>query len=88
MIAAMIRPWLTCVLVVVACAFSASPVQGVDVSVPSSPPNNTTVVNGNFLGVSFELSAFDKYCEFDSSSRSVVGDRELTSSCESLRGRW
>jgi hypothetical protein len=86
MIAAMIRPWLTCALVVIACGFSASPVQGVDVSVPSSPPNNTTVVNGNFLGVSFELSAFDKYCEFDPSSRSVVRDRELT--CESLRGRW
>lgn len=54
---------LTLALAIATCAFPASPAQAVDVSVPSSPPNTTTAVKGNFLGVSFELSAFDKYCE-------------------------
>lgn len=63
---------LTLALVIATCAFPASPVQAVDVSVPSSPPNTITAVKGNFLGVSFELSAFDKYCEFDPSLYFVV----------------
>jgi len=63
---------LTLALAIATCAFPVSPVQAVDVSVPSSPPNTTTAVKGNFLGVSFELSAFDKYCEFDPGYDSVV----------------
>ncbi|KAF9648972.1 hypothetical protein BDM02DRAFT_3114692 [Thelephora ganbajun] len=57
----MIQPRLTWTLVIAACALPAIPIQAVDVSVPASPPNDATVVKGNFLGVSFELSAFDKY---------------------------
>jgi len=63
---------LTRALFIVACTFPAILVHAVNVSVPSSPPNDTTVVEGNFLGVSFELSAFDRYCEFDSGSRFAV----------------
>jgi len=63
---------LTLALAIAACAFPASTVQAVDVAVPSSPPNTTAVVKGNFLGVSFELSAFDKYCEFGPGYCSVV----------------
>ena len=63
---------LTLALVIATCAFPALPVQAVDVSVPSSPPNTAVAVKGNFLGVSFELSAFDKYCESDPGSYSVV----------------
>lgn len=67
----MIRLRLARVLVVTACALSALPVQAADVSIPSSPPNNAIPVQGNFLGVSFELSAFDKYCECDLGSYST-----------------
>jgi len=63
---------LALALAIATCAFPALPIQAVDVSVPSSPPNTTTAVKGNFLGVSFELSAFDKYCESGPSSHSEV----------------
>jgi len=63
---------LTRAIFIATCAFHPILVHAVDVSVPSSPPNDTTVVEGNFLGVSFELSAFDRYCEFDPGSRFAV----------------
>ena len=59
-------------LAVTTCVLIAIPAQAVDVSVPASPPNGAVVVKSNFLGVSFELSAFDKYCEFRPNSHSVV----------------
>jgi len=74
----MVQSRLTWALVIAAYALPAIPVQAVDVSVPTSPPNNVTVVKSNFLGVSFELSAFDKYCEFHPNSRPMTGGRVLT----------
>lgn len=65
-------PWIY-TLAVTTCALLATPARAVNVSVPASPPNDTVVVKSNFLGVSFELSAFDKYCELRFNSRSVVG---------------
>jgi hypothetical protein len=68
----MVRSQLTWALAIAACALPAIHVQAVEVSVPASPPDNVTVVKGNFLGVSFELSAFDKYCEFHPNYRTMV----------------
>jgi len=69
----MIQPRLSLALAIAACALPAIPVLAVDVSIPASPPNDVRAVKSNFLGVSFELSAFDKYCEFHLNSRLMVG---------------
>ena len=74
----MVQSQFTRALVITACALLAMPVQAVNVYIPASPPNNVTVIKGNFLGVSFELSSFDKYCEFHPSSLLIVGGRILT----------
>ena len=70
----MIQLRLNWALVIAARASSTIPVQTVGVPIPASPPTNAGVVNGNFLGVSFELSAFDKYPDF----YPVLRDRVLT----------
>jgi len=75
----MIQLRLIRALVIVTCALPVIPVHATDVTVPPSPPNDTTTVKNNFLGVSFELSAFDKYCESDLNSRFAVRNRVLTS---------
>ena len=49
-----------------------------DVPIPASPLNDAAVVNGNFLGVSFELSVFGKYREFIPDFYPVLRDRVLT----------
>jgi len=67
-----VQPRLTLALAIVVCVLSAIPVLAVDVSIPASPPDDVTAVKGNFLGVSFELSAFDKYCEFHLNSHPMV----------------
>ena len=61
-------------LVITASVSSPIPVQTVDVPIPASPPSGAAVVSGNFLGVSFELSAFDKYCEFSPDFYPVLRD--------------
>lgn len=68
----MVQLQLARALAIAACALPALHAQAVDVSFPSSPPSDTTVVKGNFLGVSFELSVFDKYCELNLNSYSGV----------------
>jgi len=69
----MVQPRLTLALAIATCALPAIPVLAVDVSIPASPPNDVTAVKSNFLGVSFELSAFDKYCKpHPNISRSMV----------------
>jgi len=74
-----IQLWLIRALVIVVSALHAIPVQAVDVLVPASPSNDATTVESNFLGASFELSAFDKYCGFDPNSHLAVRNRMLTS---------
>ena len=74
----MIQLRLNWALVIAARASSTIPVQTVGVPIPASPPTNAGVVNGNFLGVSFELSAFGKYCEFIPDFYPVLRDRVLT----------
>jgi len=68
----MVQPRLTLALAIAVCVLSAIPTLAVDVSIPASPPDDVIAVKGNFLGVSFELSAFDKYCEFHLNSRPMV----------------
>ena len=41
---------------------SVSAADPIQISVPSSPPTKN-VVQQNFLGISFELSFMDEYCE-------------------------
>ena len=65
---------LICALAITTCILLAMPAQAVDVSVPASPPSDAAVVKSDFLGVSFELSAFDKYCEFRPNSHPVFGE--------------
>ena len=69
---------LICALAVTTCTLLAIPAQAANVSVPTSPPIDAAVVKSNFLGVGFELSAFDKYCEFRPNSHPAFGGRVLT----------
>lgn len=52
-------------LLIISSSFSAIQTsRALDVPLPQNAVSSGNVVYGNFLGISFELSFLDKYCEF------------------------
>ena len=58
------RPSFNSLLVVFSSLSALQTSLALDVSLPQNALTTGNVVYGNFLGISFELSFLDKYCQF------------------------